>query len=63
MYVNQPTNQPSSKVTAAGLGGAISILAVFIAGAAGLTIPPEVASAVTILAACAAGYFQKEKVL
>ena len=46
------------KVAAGGLAGAATILVVFVAGAFGLEIPPEVSSAFTTLVAFAAGYLK-----
>lgn len=46
------------KVQAAGYAGAFSIIVVWIASLVGLTIPPEVASAITVLASVAAGYIK-----
>jgi hypothetical protein len=57
---DQPTAEPTSKVTAAGAGGAASILLVYIAGLFGLDVPPEAAAAVAALIAFLAGYVKKE---
>jgi hypothetical protein len=57
---NQPTPAPTSKVTAAGAGGAASILLVYIAGLFGLDVPPEAAAAAAALIAFLAGYITKE---
>ena len=46
------------KVQAAGAAGAITILAVWVAGLFGLSVPPEAASAFTTLIATAAGYLK-----
>lgn len=63
MYISQPTPQPTSKVAAAGVGGSITVLVVYIAKLFGLEIPAEVASALTALIAFGSGYIQKEKVI
>jgi hypothetical protein len=46
------------KVQAAGWAGAASIVLVWGASLAGLEVPPEVASAITVLLATAAGYIK-----
>lgn len=59
--MNQPDAQPTNKVAAAGISGAASVLLVYVLGQFGLDVPPEVASAITVLAAFGAGYMTKEK--
>ena len=49
--MNAITNNPNAGVTA--LAGSVTVLAVWGAGAAGLSVPAEAASAVTTLAAAA----------
>lgn len=44
------------KVQAAGAAGAVTVLAVWVAGLFGLDVPPEAASAFTVLVATVAGY-------
>jgi hypothetical protein len=56
---DQPTTAPTSKVTAAGAGGAASILLVYIAGLFGVDVPPAAAAAVATLLAFLAGYITK----
>jgi len=46
------------KVKAASLAGAVSVLIVWGLDSAGITLPPEVASAVTTILAFAAGYLK-----
>lgn len=46
------------KVQAAGWAGAVTILLVWVAGMFGLEVPPEVASAFTVLVGTAAGYLK-----
>jgi hypothetical protein len=58
--VSQPTAAPTSKMTAAGAGGAASILFVFVAGQFGVDVPPEAAAAASALLAFLAGYITKE---
>lgn len=62
MQINQPTGIPTNKVTAAGIGGALTIIIVYVANLAGLTIPPEVASAFTTIVAFISGYLIKEDI-
>jgi hypothetical protein len=50
--------KPQPKVAAAGIGGAVAVVAVFIAGQAGVDVPPEVAAALSTLASFAAGYLR-----
>lgn len=56
---NQPTAAPTSKVAAAGIGGSIAIVLIWLAGQFGVELTAEVASALTALIAFAAGYFKK----
>lgn len=58
--VDQQGLAPTSKVSAAGAGGAAGIVIVFIAGQFGLDVSPEVAAAITTLIALVAGYFKRE---
>lgn len=61
MKVDQPTLEPTAKVAAAGIGGSLSILIVYGLGLLGLSLPPEVAAALTALVSFAAGYLVKER--
>ena len=51
---------PSTKVTAAGLGGALAVLLVWVLGLVGADPPATVAAALTTLCSFAAGYLVKE---
>lgn len=51
--------RPQPKVVAATAAGAATILLVWIAGLLGLAVPPEVASAVTVLLAAGAAYLKR----
>jgi len=51
------------KVQAGGAAGAATVILVWAAGAAGLDVPPEVASAFTTLIAAAAGWLTPEGVV
>jgi hypothetical protein len=57
----QVSSAPTNKVAAAGVGGSLSIVLVWVTGMFGIEVPPEVASAVTTLVAFFAGYLVKEK--
>ncbi len=46
------------KVAAGGAAGAVTILLVWVAGIAGLDVPAEVASAVTVLISFVASYLK-----
>ncbi|MFF6951837.1 hypothetical protein ACFZAD_24660 [Streptomyces iakyrus] len=59
--VNQPTAQPTAKVAAAGIGGSISIVLVWVLSQVGIDMPAEVASAVTAIVSFLSGYFVRER--
>lgn len=59
--VNQSSAAPTEKVAAAGIAGSLTVLLVWLAGQAGIEVPPEVASAVTTLVAFVAGYLKRNK--
>lgn len=46
------------KVAAAGFAGAVTVVAVWAAGLAGLDVPPEVASAFTVIVSSVAGWLK-----
>lgn len=48
------------KVQAAGWAGAVTVVLVWAVSLAGVEVPPEVASAVTVLFATGAGWFKTE---
>ena len=50
---------PTNKVAAGGAAGALSVLIVFVIGQAGVDLPPEVSSSLTVLISFVAGYFKK----
>lgn len=52
--------RPRPKVAAAGVGGAASILVVWVLGVVGLDVPPEVAGAIATVLSFASGYFKSE---
>ena len=60
--MNQPTANPTQKVAAAGIGGSLTILIVYVIQQAfDVQIPAEVASALTALISFASGYLVREK--
>jgi len=59
--VEQPTNEPTSKVKAATAASAGAILIVFVAGQLGLEIDAVTGTAIGTLLAFAGGYFKRER--
>jgi hypothetical protein len=59
---NQPTAEPTNKILAAGIGGAVSVVLAWLLGVFGVDVPAEVAAAMTTIIAFAFGYMTKEKV-
>ena len=53
---SKPSRAPKAKVAAGGIAGALSVMLVFVAAQAGVDVPPEVASAFTVLVSFFAGY-------
>lgn len=60
--MDQPTLQPTSKVAAAGIAGALTIILVYALGQFSIDVPAGVASAITTIIAFAAGYIKQEPV-
>lgn len=56
---DKTTARPQPKVVAATTAGASTILLVWVVGLFGLVVPPEVASAVTVLLAAGAAYLKR----
>lgn len=50
----------SPKVTSATLSGALAVVLVWAAGMADVTVPPEVAAAVTVILSAGAAYFKRD---
>lgn len=46
------------KIASAGIAGALTVVLVWIVGVLGIAVPAEVASAVTVIIAFAAGYMR-----
>lgn len=51
---------PKPKVVAGGVAGSLTILLVWVAGMFEVEVPPEVASAFTVLVSFVAGYVKSE---
>lgn len=51
---------PNVKVTAGALAGALSVILVWLVGFAGVTVPPAVASAITVLLTFGVSYWVTE---
>lgn len=58
---DQVSSAPTNKVAAAGIGGSLTIVVVYVLGLMGVELPAEVASALTALISFAAGYLVREK--
>jgi putative flippase GtrA len=61
VLVDQPTAAPTRKVAAGGIAGAVSIVALYLVQALfNVTVPAEVASAVTLILSFGMSYIVKE---
>lgn len=59
---NQPSNTPTPKVTAMGIGGSATVVLVFLLKSVfNLEIPAEVAAALTTLIGVMSGYMTRDK--
>lgn len=54
------SKRPTDKITAAGAAGALTTIVVWVAGLAGLDVPPEIAAALTTVLVFFAGYLRSE---
>lgn len=60
--VNQPTPAPTRKVAATGIAGAVTVVLIYLVQSFfNVSIPAEVASAVTLILSFASGYIVKEE--
>lgn len=57
--MNQESRKPQPKVVAGGVAGAATIVLVYTLGQAGVDVPAEVASAITVLIGFAASYLKR----
>jgi putative flippase GtrA len=53
---------PTTKVAAGGVAGALTVLAVRILGLLHVPVPPEVASAITVIISFVTSYFVKQRI-
>lgn len=61
--INQPTAAPTSKVAAAGIGGAITVVLIYLAQTFfNIDLPAEVGGAVAVIVSFFSGYIVKERV-
>lgn len=60
--INQPSMAPTTKVSAGGVAGALTVLVVWILGLLHVAVPPEVASALTVIISFVTSYFVKQRV-
>ena len=60
--INQPSTAPTTKVAAGGIAGAQTVLVVWILGLLHVPVPPEVASALTVLISFVTSYFVRQRV-
>jgi hypothetical protein len=60
--ISQPSIAPTTKVAAGGVAGAVTVLLVWILGLLHLAVPPEVASALTVIISFVASYFVRQRV-
>ncbi len=58
---DQVDNTPVPKMQAAGIAGSITVVLIFILGQIDFEVPPEVASAVTVIISFLAGYFRRDE--
>ncbi len=59
--MTEKSGVPTSKVAAAGVGGAAALVLTYLLGLFGLDLPAEVASALTTLVAFGAAYVKAER--
>jgi putative flippase GtrA len=57
----QVSTAPTNKVAAAGIGGALAIVLIWIAGLFNVEVPPEVAASIAAIVSFATGYLVREK--
>jgi CBS-domain-containing membrane protein len=60
--INQPSLAPTTKVAAGGVAGAVAVLVVWILGLLHVAVPPEVASALTVVISFVTSYFVRQRV-
>jgi putative flippase GtrA len=60
--INQPSMAPTTKVAAGGVTGALTVLVVWILGLLHVPVPPEVASALTVIISFVTSYLVRQRV-
>jgi putative flippase GtrA len=60
--ITQPSIAPTTKVAAGGAAGALTVLVVWILGLLHVPVPPEVASAITVLISFITSYFVRQRI-
>jgi putative flippase GtrA len=60
--INQQSIAPSTKVAGGGIAGALIVLVVWILGLLHVAVPPEVASALTVIFSFVTSYLVRERV-
>ncbi|MGO9151604.1 hypothetical protein [Mycobacterium sp.] len=60
--INQPSMAPTTKVAAGGVAAALTVLVVWILGLLHVPVPPEVASALTVIISFVTSYFVRQRV-
>jgi hypothetical protein len=60
--ITQPSIAPTTKVAAGGVAGALTVLAVWILGLFHVTVPPEVASALTVIISFITSYLVRQRI-
>lgn len=59
--IKQSSKAPTNKVTAGALGGAVSVVAVFVAGLFGIEISAETAASIATLSGFGFSYIVRDK--
>jgi putative flippase GtrA len=60
--INQPSIAPTTKVAAGGVAGALTVLVVWVLGLLHVPVPPEVASALTVIISFVTSYLVRQRV-
>jgi len=60
--ITQPSIAPTTKVAAGGAAGALTVLLVWILGLLHVPVPPEVASAITVMISFVTSYLVRQRI-
>lgn len=60
MVSEKKSKRPQQKVAAGAAAGAATVVLVWVLGMAGVVVPPEVASAITVLIGSGAAYMKRD---